>query len=801
MENLILPEEENVIVTSQEPVSEKPVEESDILADSIAEETSEKQQTSEQEESSVPDKTPKPKDGSRSNKSPKPKKASEKKASEKKPLKKKLLKKKKQDDADIKGAGDEVGQNLKSHRLLSLRNKIFVSFFLPILFVVIIGIVSYNAASGGLAEKFTDSSLQVSQMAMDYVDVSLAFIKGEALQYMVDGDLISYGLGTMEDDRIAKNNFLTNTRSRLAAIQHMNSMIHNIHIVTKSGIEMFTTNAQERQDGIFEAYNAEMQAKSEDGRTVTQWVEGHEALDAAFELNGADTFVVYQIPANKKAAYIVVDISSNALMERLQAIDFGEGSICGFVTDGGKELLYENTGEKGTGTLTPEESVFANEDFFRESLESEDMSGSRRVRFRGGSYLYIFAKSSEGSKINFCALVPYRVITGQAQKIKGITVAVVIIACIVAGMVGLIITLGIQKNMLVFSKRLNKVAQGDLSTQIKVYGRDEFQDLAQVANDMIRNNRNLVTKLYKTIEVLEQSAEEMDNASGGINICSQDITRAIGEINIGMDKQAEHAEECAVKTNKLSERIKEVRDRVERTQVLADKTEQMIGQGADIVGVLGDKAQETWEVTQKVGGSIAQLKSESQTINEFVETISNISKQTNLLSLNASIEAARAGDAGRGFSVVASEIRKLAEDSNAAAGEIRNKVDMIAKYTEQTVKDAEYAQEIVHIQEKSVRQVVEVFGDMNEQIIELLSELKEIAVGTEAADGERSDTLEAVENISAIIEETASCALMVQGMAENLLNSAEKLDQTSHALNENMDGLKTEISAFKVVRE
>lgn len=695
----------------------------------------------------------------------------------------------------------EDGKAMKSHRLFSLRNKIFVSFFLPILFVVIIGIVSYNAASGGLAEKFTDSSHQVSQMAMDYVDVGLAFIKGEALQYMVNGELISYGMGTMENDRIAKNNFLTNTRSALLAVQHMNSMINNIHIVTKSGIEMFTTNAQERQDGIFETYNAEMQAKSEDGRTVTQWVESHEALDAAFELNAEDTFVVYQIPTNKKTSYIVVDISSGALLERLQAIDFGEGSICGFVTDSGKELLYENLGSKGAGRIAPGEIVFADKDFFRESLEADDMSGTRKVRFQGGSYLYIFVKSAEGSRINFCALVPYKVITGQAQQIKGITVAVVIIACIVAGIVGLIITLGIQKNMLVISGQFNQVAKGDLSTEIKVYGRDEFQDLAQVANNMIRNNRNLVSKLYKTIEVLEQSAGEMDNASGEINICSQDITRAINEINIGMDKQAEHAEECAVKTNTLSERIKEVRSRVEHTRTLADKTEEMIEEGADIVGMLGDKAQETWEVTQKVGGSITQLKSESQTINEFVETISNISKQTNLLSLNASIEAARAGEAGKGFAVVASEIRKLAEDSNMAAGEIRRKVDMISKYTEQTVKDADYAQEIVHVQEKAVRQVIEVFGGMNEQIAELLSELKEIAVGTEAADGERSDTLEAVESISAIIEETASCALMVQGMAENLLKSAEKLDQTSHALNDNMDGLKTEISAFKVTQE
>ena len=363
---------------------------------------------------------------------------------------------------------------------------------------------------------------------------------------------------------------------------------------------------------------------------------------------------------------------------------------------------------------------------------------------------------------------------------------------------GLSITLGIQKNMKAISSRFNQVADGDLRTEVKAYGKDEFQDLAQVANNMIRNNRNLVKGLYKTIQVLEQSTGQVDDASGDINTCSQDITRAINEINVGMDKQAEHAQECAVKTNTLSERIKEVRGRVDHTQALADKTERMIGQGAEIVGVLGEKAQETWEVTQKVGDSITQLQSESQAINGFVETISSISKQTNLLSLNASIEAARAGTAGMGFAVVASEIRKLAEDSNRAAGEIRNQVNMITKYTEQTVKDADYAQEIVHIQEKAVRQVIDVFGGMSEQITELLSELKQIAVGTEAADRERNDTIDAVENISAIIEETASSALMVHGMAENLLHSAEKLDRISHALNDNMDGLKTEISAFKV---
>ncbi len=697
-----------------------------------------------------------------------------------------------------KHSGPDGSAASGTRRLFSLRNKIFVSFLLPILFVVVIGIISYNAAAGGLSAKFKDSSMQVSRMAMDYVDVSLAFIKGEALQYMVDGGLVSYSLGSMEGDQIAKTNFLNDTRSGLVAIQHMNSMIHNIHIVTKKGIDMCSTSAAERQDGIYEEYCAEIQAGSGEGRTISQWAEGHEALDGVLSLNAADTFLVYQIPTNKKAAYIVVDISSSALYERLGAIDFGEGSICGFVTDSGKELLYENVKEGKTGSLVQGESVFAGTDFFADALENEEMCVARKVRFRGASYLYIHAKSGEGAGINFCALVPYGVITGQAQKIKGVTVAVVIVACIVAGLVDFGITFGIQKNMKAISLRFNQVAGGDLRTEVKAYGNDEFQDLAQVANNMIRNNRNLVTGLYKTVQVLEQSTDQVDDASGDINTCSQDITRAINEINVGMDKQAEHAQECAAKTNTLSDRIKEVRGRAEHTRELADRTERMIGQGAQIVEVLGDKAQETWKVTRKVGDSITQLQSESQTINEFVETISSISKQTNLLSLNASIEAARAGTAGLGFAVVASEIRKLAEDSNRAAGEIRNQVQMITQYTEQTVKDADYAQEIVQMQEKAVRQVIDVFGGMSGQITELLSELKQIAEGTEAADRERSDTIDAVENISAIIEETASSAQTVHKMAEKLLHSAEKLDRISHALSDNMDGLKTEISAFKV---
>lgn len=683
-------------------------------------------------------------------------------------------------------------------KFCSLRNKIFAGFLVPVFFVVMVGIVAYNAAASGLTEKFKESSTLVSQMAMDYVDVSFAFIKGESMQYMVDTNMESYTLGMMEKDAVAKANYLTATRNALAALQHMNTMINNIHIVTREGIAMFSTASLERPEGIFDTYKTEAMEASADGKTIARWVENHEALDEAFQLNPEDTFVIYQIPTNKGGAYIVVDVSRKALYDRLQAIDFGDGSICGYVTDSGKELICENLPEGATSRLTEGESVFVGSDFYEQSRAGSELCTAQKVSFRGKSYLYIYNKSTEGDNICFCALVPYSVITGQAQKIKWITVVIVIIACLLAGAVCLYITFGIQRNMRLISGGFNQVAEGDLTTEVKAYGRDEFQDLAQVATHMIQNNKSLVLKLNSTVGMLGNSITDVNDVAEKINHCSQDITQAIDEINIGMNKQAEHAEECVTRTNNLSDRIKEVQGRVEYTQTLVDRTEKMIGRGTEIVGVLEDKARETSQVTQKVGSSIGQLKAESETINEFAETISSISKQTNLLSLNASIEAARAGEAGKGFAVVATEIRKLADDSRKAAEEIRTKVGNISKHTEQTVEDAGYAENIVQIQEEAVRQVIEVFGSMSEQISELLAELRNIAVETDAADQERNDTIEAVENISAIIEETASSAMQVHDMAGHLLNSVDQLDQTSDVLSDNMRGLKNEIAAFKV---
>ena len=166
--------------------------------------------------------------------------------------------------------------------------------------------------------------------------------------------------------------------------------------------------------------------------------------------------------------------------------------------------------------------------------------------------------------------------------------------------------------------------------------------------------------------------------------------------------------------------------------------------------------------------------------------------------LNASIEAARAGDAGRGFAVVAEEIRKLADDSAKAAGEIRNNVDHITGQTLNSVESAQAAENMVAAQTEAVEQVVDVFLRMQKQMSTLVEGLKAIVDSTEKADHERRSTVDAVRNISDIIEETANSAEVVRDVVNRLMESVRNLNQTADSLGQNMEELKTEISVFKI---
>ena len=716
--------------------------------------------------------------------------------SEKKPKPEKAVKGKKA-SAEKKQKVPKQKKSGKSSKLLSIRNKIVVCFLVPIVFMVIIGVSAYQKSAEGLSEKFTDSTLQTMRMATENLNMSCDFISSEGLKYAYDDDLRKYFLGMFEDNPVDKLNFLTSTKSNLLSVQTSNPFISHMHIIPKKGVNLLSTKLSSGVDGFLDEYKEDV-ASGEGRRSIPQWIDSHPVLDEKVTETEKDYIMAFEMMSQSNNACVVIDIKPSAITDFMEEIDIGDGSIIGFVTPGGRELVVENV-EEGKESVLPEEgNVFSGQEYYTAVMdEAVADAGTAEVDFQGEKYLFIYSHSAD---IGFttCALVPMRVVTSQATEIRNMTIGLVILACVIVVIVGIFITAGIENNMRRISRKFGDVAKGDLTVTVSAKGHDEFQDLAGSATNMITNTKKLVNQVSNATGELEVSAQNVGQASELIHEYSQDITRAIGEINEGMEEQSRHAQECVEKTDILSNEIQEVSHVVERVEKLVGETEGMINKGMEIVQVLGDRAGETTQMTVKVSESIESLRKESEIINSFVATITEITEQTNLLSLNASIEAARAGEAGRGFAVVAEEIRKLADDSAKAAGEIRNNVANITAQTQNSVESASQAKAMVELQTKAVEEVIAVFREMQERMGQLIEGLKDIVVSTEKADGERSAAVAAVKNISDIIEETAGSAETVNDVANKLLNHVEKLSTTASVLDENMEGLKNEISVFKI---
>ena len=677
--------------------------------------------------------------------------------------------------------------------LFSIRAKIFLCFLIPILFLILVGVFSYKKAAAGMYDTFRDSNEQTINMANQYIDVSNSFIEAEALKYAFQSDLGKYMIGLYETDSTRKKSVINSVGSSIRASQAGNEFISNIHIVTIEDSQMLSTRAGGNVMGIYKEYKDEMLGYSDNGKKLPEWVDYHKTLDETLGLKQSDYIMAYQTTPQSGKGFIVIDVKASAIQQFLDSLDMGDGSIIGFVTQSGREIISEKLPDGQESTRADGETVFYGQDFFN---NLEDQQTTKEVSINGKSYLFFYSRM-ERTNAAVCALVPMEIVNGQADDIRNVTIAVVLIACVVAVLIGIIISTGIQKNMKRISGRLEEVAEGNLTTKVSVKGHDEFNNLAVVANHMINNNKKLVQKVSGATDTLESSAQEVRQASNVMKDYSVNIIQAIDEINDGITKQSEHAEECVRKTDTLSEEIQNVSSIAGQVEGLVSEAENMINHGMQMVQTLGERATKTTDVTIKVETSIEELKKESEIINEFVETITDISEQTNLLSLNASIEAARAGEAGRGFAVVAEEIRKLADHSAEAAGEIQNNVTHITDQTVNSVENAKQARDMVALQTEAVQEVVGVFDDMNQCMQKLFDALKEIVSSTEQADKEREDTLAAVKNISDIIAETAEGTKLVQSVAAKLQENVDTMNQTAQSLGDNMNDLKSEISVFK----
>lgn len=236
----------------------------------------------------------------------------------------------------------------------------------------------------------------------------------------------------------------------------------------------------------------------------------------------------------------------------------------------------------------------------------------------------------------------------------------------------------------------------------------------------------------------------------------------------------------------------------EEIDKISQETKSVIDNGIHVMDELNHSSEDTTHNLTTIMEDIKALEQRITNITSIVGVITEIAEQTNLLSLNASIEAARAGEAGRGFAVVAAEVKTLADQSAKAADRIRDIVDEVQQQSHQTLEHGEETDAILQSQEQAVERAVKAFNNIDEYVNRLNLALADIIEQTKSIEVAKNHTLEAVEGISAVIEENSAST---QAMGESIHGQEEQVEKMSgytNELKEVSESLRQEIHKFSI---
>lgn len=672
---------------------------------------------------------------------------------------------------------------------VSMKVQLLIGFLVPIIFVIMVGAISYRRAESGMAENYESAAVTAIDAQMHYLDFGLSVINADAVQMKLDSDLASLVAGTYKNDSSKTSSVYNKTLSSIKVKQTSNAFIKNIYIIPKSDNRIISTSGSTNEQGYYEQW-----AETEEGQyfvkgsNSSEWIGKHPMLDSMSGYSTEDYIMSYASVFSNKSAVLVVDISTQAVEDSLAGIGVDNGEILGFITGDGRELVIQGDGDA-------QDISFMEQDFFTECLEQEEISGTKYIKFNEKDYFFIFSKSAKtGAALVY--MVPQENITANAQSIRSITVVMVIIACIAACVIGLIISANISISMNRIIKRLKKVSQGDLTVQFRSGGRDEFSILARHIMDMITNMRKLIQEVESIVGLVSEAAGDVEQVSGEMEESTKRIMDMLTEIDGGVSQQADDAQDCLAAMDSLSDSLENVGQDIERVYGNSETTKQIVSRGILTMEELTGKSKETTDITGQVKRDIHRLEEKTAVIGDFVNIINEIAGQTNLLSLNASIEAARVGEAGKGFAVVAEEIRKLADGSLKAAQEIQKVVGEIQQQTVETVAVADKAETIVSEQSDIVGKTKEDFEEISSCTEELIGNIQKITVNIEKMDDKRKGTLEAISSISAASAQTAASSSGVHSIASGQTNVVESLKKASDKLKNKMGELETALSMF-----
>jgi len=303
--------------------------------------------------------------------------------------------------------------------------------------------------------------------------------------------------------------------------------------------------------------------------------------------------------------------------------------------------------------------------------------------------------------------------------------------------------------------------EGDLTQRLEIDRSDEIGELAGWFNRFADNLHDLISKIRMNIEEVASASNEIGATSS--------------QMATGAEEQTSQAGDVAAAVQEMTAAIVENSQNATRSADIASEASSKASEGSDAMKATLEGMEEIVTSTGKAGEIVESLSSRADQIGDIIQVINDIADQTNLLALNAAIEAARAGEQGRGFAVVADEVRKLAERTTKATGEISETIEAIQSDTREASKSMEDACSVVNRGKEMAIKTEEVLKEIIESVSKAMDMIREIAVASEQMSSGAEEISKNVEAISRVTRESAAGSEQMAGTADRLTQQTERL--------------------------
>lgn len=343
-----------------------------------------------------------------------------------------------------------------------------------------------------------------------------------------------------------------------------------------------------------------------------------------------------------------------------------------------------------------------------------------------------------------------------------------------------------------------KASEGDFSHMIETGNTGYVKKISVAVNAIIGEMRSLVENFFSMSLLIGESTDKVRNASEMASKAMNEIAVTVDQIAKGASSQAGEAQQGVFLVDKLSEQISLLYQSYNSVTADTRKINELNSIGLQSVKVLRDKSKENHETTEKIFSVVEKLTNSAKDIGSFVESIESIAEQTNLLALNAAIEAARAGEAGRGFAVVADEVRKLADQSRQSTEEINVLMQSIEEESVLAIESMGIMKKVSSEQNSAVNETDSAFSDIANAIDSIVLKINEVNRAVTKMQNDKTEVITAIENISAVSQETAAFSEEMAATSEYQLKHIDDMKEASGTFDQLVKELYDKLSKYKI---